>query len=519
MTVQELDREIALLSEEALRLALIKESFLSSHKLDHFVPNPKQYKFFEECGTRMRAGFCGNRFGKSTIGVVEDCCWLLGERPFFPENHPLRRMGIPTPGVKGLVVAEDWDKVHEIFTNAESADRPGKFFEFLPADVVKGTTKTQKGQINSITVKVKIDGRDRESIIIFDTVRSYWNNPRSFESSDWDFIHLDEPVPQELWTAVSRGLLDRGGHSWWLLTPLGFPWMYEHMIAQQVVDPRNHWYFEASMDDNPLLDETAKRLYLESLPEDERQCRQDGKPLAHGRRVYGHFDIKRHIWGSWIKQDPKSEVQIVVPPPKGWKDLHTPPANYCCGYSLDPHPQTPHAVLFTAIAPNGDVYFYDELFDKCLIRELATKIIAKAVLVNLQWQLCDPSAWIENPDTGRCWADTLHENGLFVIRASKDKSNGIMQTQEIWSPTRKTNVYVMPHMTTFLKEIKSYFFDRENKPVDKNDHIMECLYRTVVHDNLTFRAPLKVEDTIYAKDEFNNTSSNYNLDYQQSINI
>jgi len=517
-TVEQIDAEIKQLKEEALRLSLLKEEYLTSSKLKNFVPNPKQYKFFEMCATRMRAGFCGNRFGKSTIGVVEDCCWLLGERPFFPENHPLRRMGIPQHGVKGLVVAEDWDKVHEIFTNAESKDRMGKFFEFLPADVVKGTTKTQKGQINSITVKVKIDGRERESIVIFDTVRSYWNNPRSFESSDWDFIHLDEPVPQELWTAVSRGLLDRGGCSWWLLTPLGFPWMYEHMIAMSVIDPKNHWYFEASMDDNPLLDNVAKKLYLDSLPEDERACRQAGKPLAHGRRVYGHFDEKYHIWGGSVPRDKDGEPVEKILPPKGWVDFRTPPPSYCCGYSLDPHPQTPHAVLFTAIAPNGDVYFYDELFEKCLIRELATKIIAKAVRVNLQWQLCDPSAWIENPDTGRCWADTLHENGLFVIRASKDKENGIIQTQEIWSPTSGRKVYVMPHCVRFIKEIKSYFFDRENKPRDKDDHIMECMYRTVVHDNLTFRAPIDSSSLIIAIDEFNQPQS-YGLDYMGSIKL
>lgn len=517
-TLNDIDAEIAALTEEAVKLSLMKEEMLTSNKLKNFVPNPKQYKFFEMAATRMRAGFCGNRFGKSTIGVIEDCCWLLGERPFFPSDHPLRRLGIPTHGVKGLVIAEDWDKVKEIFTNDDGKDRLGKFFEYLPQESIKKTTCTQKGQINSISIKWKLDGRERESIVTFDTVRSYYNNPRSFESSDWDFIHLDEPVPQELWTAVSRGLLDRGGYSWWLLTPLGFPWMYEHFISNTVVDPKNFWFFEASMDDNPLLDETAKRLYLESLPEDERQCRQAGKPLAHGRRVYGHFDEKRHIWGGWLKRDEHGQLIEPMPLPKGWKDLYSPPDNYLCGYSLDPHPQTPHAVLFVAIAPNGDVYIYDELFEKCLIRELATKIISKSANINLQWQLCDPSAWIENPDTGRCWADTLHEEGLFVIRASKDKSNGIIQTQEIWSPTRQTKVYVMPHCTRFIKEIKAYFFDKENKPIDKNDHLMECLYRTVVNDNLTYREMLKSSDRIYAKDDIS-TDSNYSLEFQNTINI
>lgn len=475
--IAQLDAEIEEIKQEILRTGLAYEEDLQNNKLRHFVPNPKQLEFFQNADKPHRAGFCGNRFGKSTVGVVEDICFAIGERPFFPEGHPLRRLGIPTHGVKILVIAEDWDKVNEIFTNDDGKDRLGKFFEFLPKESIASFTRNQKSVINSISVKWTIDGRQRESLIVFDTVRSYVNNPRAFESSDWDVIHIDEPVMQDLWTASSRGLLDRGGKTWWLLTPLGFPWMYDFMLAQAKKDPSYYWYFEASMDDNPLLNEKAKQVYLDSLPDDERECRQAGKPLAYGRRVYGLFDEKRHLW----------EADWGVPP--GWFDMRTPPKEYYCGYAIDPHPQTPHAVLFTAIAPNGDVFFFDEIFERSTIRELALKINERRARLRVGFELCDPIAWNENQDTKRCWADTLYEEGLYVQRASKDKTSGIIQTQQIFDKKRPHKVWVMPHMKTFLKEIRTYFFDRENKPLDKDDHIMECMYRTVVNDNLRWYPP------------------------------
>jgi len=120
LTDEQLAEEILRVKQEILRLQGEKEEVYRKRRLWFFQPSPKQYKFFENCATKRRAGFCGNRFGKSTLGVVEDCCWLIGYRPFFPEGHPLRTLGIPKHGVKGFVVAEDWDKVKEIFTNDES---------------------------------------------------------------------------------------------------------------------------------------------------------------------------------------------------------------------------------------------------------------------------------------------------------------------------------------------------------------------------------------------------------------
>jgi predicted RNA-binding protein YlxR (DUF448 family) len=130
--------------------------------------------------------------------------------------------------------------------------------------------------------------------------------------------------------------------------------------------------------------------------------------------------------------------------------------------------------------------------------------------------MCDPIAWIENPDTGRCWATTFFDMGLLVVKASKEKTGGIIQTQEIWKPGR--SVYVFPKCVNFIREIKSYFFDKENKAIDKDDHMMENLYRLVVHDNLQYYPVVgKSKPLVYANDEFANTKSD--LSYMESLNL
>jgi len=53
-------------------------------------------------------------------------------------------------------------------------------------------------------------------------------------------------------------------------------------------------------------------------------------------------------------------------------------------------------------------------------------------------------------------------------------------------------------MTNFLREISNYCFDKENKPMDKDDHMMECLYRTVVHNDLAYVEPVSENSDFYS---------------------
>jgi len=469
LTAEQVREQILETKREILRLKQEKEENYRKRRLWFWKPSPKQMAFFEHSLTKRRAGFCGNRFGKSTLGVIEDICWMIGFRPFFPEGHPLRYAGIPRHGVKGLVVAEEWDKVKEIFTNDDSKERQGKFFEFMPEDYIKKVHRNEKGIVDQITVSVELDGATRESIVYFDTVKSFKQAPASFESSDWDFIHIDEPVMNELWIAVSRGLIDRGGYSWWLLTPIKEVWMYNEILENTVKQPNLFWWFEATMDDNPTLTEEDKELYLSQLPDDQRAARRAGKPLAYGRLVFGSYDQDYHVVegvGSWPEpaKPPKSSMVI---------------------FAVDTHPQTPHAGLFIAINPDNSIDIYDEIYEKGKISALCKVILNKCNGCRVHYGLCEPAAWNEDQGSGVNYADMFAVGGVDVIPGSKRKEDAIILTQQLFTQRERT-VRIHKRCVRLLKELKNHYFDKENKPEDKQDHIIECLRRLVIHDNLTY---------------------------------
>ena len=60
-------------------------------------------------------------------------------------------------------------------------------------------------------------------------------NPMGLESSQWDWIHVDEPIPEAMWNAVSRGLMDTGGSAWFTCTPIAEQWINLKFIQLQTI--------------------------------------------------------------------------------------------------------------------------------------------------------------------------------------------------------------------------------------------------------------------------------------------
>jgi hypothetical protein len=116
------DEELLLMKRALLQLQRKKLQNMASYGLAFYHPHAKQDAFHRAGGTRWRLWESGNRSGKSTGGVAEDCSWLLGFRPFYPSTDPAHIAGIPQDRpVKGLVITTDWDKVDEIFTSQRGA--------------------------------------------------------------------------------------------------------------------------------------------------------------------------------------------------------------------------------------------------------------------------------------------------------------------------------------------------------------------------------------------------------------
>jgi len=479
------------INEELRRLDAVRR--LSELKKDFglmfYQPFPKQDMFHKHGHIKRRYVRTGNRFGKSTLGAAEDCAWAFGKRPWYPDSDPACWAGIPKRSTKGLIIVADWDKAHEIFTNPADGQAKGKLLKFLPSEAITRLRRNASGAIYEITVKCIHGG---ESTITLDTIKSFKSNPMGQESSDWDWIHVDEPCPKDMWIANARGLVDRNGSAWFTCTPINQAWINDMFLIRKFIrkeidgsvqKDENHWMVTGSSYDNPHNTAEALAMFENELSDAEKECRIKGMPLALSGLVYKSFD---------------EAVHVLNVPPIGWKDWLHPPKGYTIRVFVDPHPSTPHAVLFAATSPQGFVFYFHEIFRQCLIHDLCDMINEVCEGHEIANVYLDPAGFINNPITGECFADIFYNEGLIPEKAVKDLTGGIMATQaalgkRLRLPDGKLVpvLYFAPHLSETLWEFDHYEWmsDRHDKPVDKDDHMMENLYRSIMHKVDTYVAP------------------------------
>lgn len=446
--------ELLLLKQQRARLLASKVEAMKKDGLPFYHPHPKQDTFHRLSHLR-RGAFTGNRFGKSTMGCAEDCAWLRGERPWYGKDDPARTSNIPQRPVKGLVITTDWDKVEEIWSGVD-----GKLWRYLP----KGTYRVSRNHSGAVDT-VHYRGPFGLSTLRFDTVKSFMSNPQGSESSDWDFIHVDEPCPEKMFKAAARGLVDRNGAAWFTLTALKEPWITDAFEPDGIFRG-NSFFIEGTIYDNPYLSADAIAAYEATLTPDEKECRLFGKPLHKAGLVYKAFQHDKHVLSNL---------------PSGWTSWLEPPPDWSYYLYIDPHPHTPHMVLFLVVDPFGRKYFWNDMFEKCLIRELVNKIrlvLGPRRLIRVR---CDPIAFIDDPVNNTNMATEFLNCGLVVEKASKDLSRGILSVNEALQSD--FHPYFTPECRRTLWEIKRYHWDEETgKPIDVDDHAMECLYRAVLDE-------------------------------------
>lgn len=478
-------------AQHAERLALLRRklelkrqrlSAIRQFGLAFYRPHDIQDRF-HQAGMQFKRRMyrAGNRAGKSTAGCAEDIAWLMGERPWYPEGHVARRGGIPQHPVKLLTITTDWDKVDEIFTSQKGEG--GKAWKFLPKDFVKTTRRNHSGAIDTIECA-------NGSLWRFDTVKSFMANPQGSESSDWDAIHIDEPCPEDMFKAAARGLIDRGGSAWFTLTPLAEFWINDYFFPQETGGQArsNVWAVTATIYDNPYLPADAIAEFEALLTPEERECRLLGIPLHLSGLIYKQFSWDKHV----LKQLPH-----------GWESWLKPPRDYTLYFNIDPHPQTPHAVLFCAVSPMGQRFYYYDLFKHCTVEQLSTSI--KDVLAGRPYAAAriDPLAYVNDPITNSNMATEFWRNGLIVEKATKALEHGILKVQQELG--KDGLVYFSPECRRTLWEIQRYCWDeKDNRPIDRDDHMMENLYRMELSEPRWVdmdQKPLPMSDLVIDKPE------------------
>lgn len=488
-------------SESLKRAKDLRESY----GINFYRPHAKQDRFHSVGEVTGRYARFANRTGKTVCGAAEDVSWCLGGRVFYQNSfdvidgernvvrqhvgskgHPLVTKGIPQRPVKGLLVCSDWDKAKEIFTNQQgSYENWGDLFQLIPKEAIGRSHTSRGGHVDAITIKRLNEFGGGESVLYLDTVESFKHAWRSAESSDFDFIHYDEPPPQAMFIANKRGLTDRNGKFWMNATPVEEMWVNDEfspahkgmlkvpedgMRFRKTKLGGERFVITASIFDNPYISEEGRREFEASLNREERQCRLFGIPMMLAGLVYKEFVYDLHV---------------LCDVPKGWKDYNQPPKDYTIRCAWDVHDAIPQAVLLLATAPNGEVFIYDEIFDDKLIGVTAEALKGKVKDRHVQDQLIDPRAVIESPVTDESILDELAKYDLYFEKGSKDLAGGISKVREhlkLRTSTGMPRIWFSPHLTETLFEIQRYCYNpKTQKPVDKDDHMLENLRRLLLN--------------------------------------
>lgn len=454
---------------------------LTEEKYRYYDPSGKAEEFIDAfaSGENFIVLFsAANGVGKTCVcsNLLAHLFWPTEENPYF-QGEMFKKW----PHLKrGRIVSHP--------TNIEKNIIP-ELKDWFP----RGRYKTSKGNKKFESLWKTDTGWD------FD-IMSYEQDPMEFEGVTLGWAWFDEPPPEAIFKAtVSR--MRRGGIIFIGATPLaGSAYMYDSFAkGNYTVEIKNNEgavlrherkvaYIEADIWSasrtkgirGHLRDEDINNIIAE-YSEDEKQA-----------RIYGKF---QHLVGMVFK---KWDRKVHVIPP-----FHIDLKNYTVYEFLDPHPRNPDALLWVAVDRKGTKYVIDELFVKVnSVEELASRISSKASQYRVVRRMADP--WIFTPNQhlkdGKTLAMELAEYGLSYIEASKARTmsdekikNALNYTEINGHMVKAPEVYVFSTCERTIYEMEHYRWqeytgksaDQHNakeKPVDKDDHMVENLGRCLYND-------------------------------------
>lgn len=461
--------------DDLLAIARETEKIKSSAKfrtLESYdeTAHEKQIEFSKAASKhRMRFFLGGNRSGKSTAGVVESIRLATGNHPFHKKWK--------TP-CKGLIVIQDFE------THGKNILEP-KIAEWCPQGEIVKIDRNQTGAAKKYYFKCG-------SIL---DVASHDQDIKVFEGTDYDFCQFDEPPPRKIFVAVWRGLTDRGGILFMTATPLMSPWLYKIYKKFQSGDPLIWFEMVKTMENavnigegNAELGKKRIQEFASALDDDEKAARLDGEMAQMRGLVFKSWDATHHL----IKP---------FPIPAHWKIYE----------SIDPHPQKPWAISWTAEADSGQKILLRCDYMEGDIEDIASQIlfgrsqlqirgtnnprIVRCLIDNYAsvplWQKSntDPTAErlsvrqeLENyigPSVGGPQVEVAPKNIAQKIELFK----GWLKIRDNLDGGVESHFYVFdtPENAEFVDEIEEYVWDEskdkklKDKPKKINDDILDTI--------------------------------------------
>lgn len=345
-------------------------------------------------------------------------------------------------------------------------------------------------------------------------IMTYEQDPKEFEGVTLGWAWFDEPPPDAILKAtIAR--MRKGGIIFITATPIsGSAHLYD-MFAKGEVEVEvqlregdepvkvKRSVYHVTADVESACKEHGVRGHLEhahivqmvaEYPEDERQA-----------RIYGKF---QHLVGLVFKRFNKL-VHVIKP-------FNVTERDFTVYEYLDPHPRNPDAVLFLAVDRKGTKYVVDELWYKPEdTPDLAARIRNKESQYRINGRWIDP--WAFNRDQHNSdepnLSDKLADEGLTFLPAPKQRTAAdkrietALNYQEVnGHMLRPPELYIFDSCKRTIWELEHYRWDewtgktadkhnRKEKPVDKDDHMIENLGRALISEHFFVEAPVPQRST------------------------
>ena len=481
MKVSDIDKEKE--KERIMALKRLKAYRIQNERYRYYEPNGQAENFINAYGSNdffILINFAANGVGKTAMAAN-----ILANL-MFPTQNPWFRASI----------FHDFPylKRGRIITDASLVDK--NVINELKFWFPKGKYSTSKGG-KHFESKWETKGGWNFDIMTYD------QDPKQFEGVTLGWAWFDEPPPEAILKAtIAR--MRRGGIIMITATPIsGSAHLYDmfsegslevEVVLREGEDPvkvKRSVYTQTS-DLESACKEHGIRGHLEhsdiermiaEYPPDERQA-----------RVYGKF---QHLVGLVFKRWNR-EIHVIPP-------FNVIDRDYVVYEYLDPHPRNEDAVLWVAVDRKGTKYVIDEMYIHPQdVPDLAFKIKNRASQYRVEGRWADP--WIFNKDQhlssiDRNLAEQLSAEGLTYLPAPKQRRaadkrietalnyheiNGLLQ--------RPPELYVFENCKRLIWEMEHYRWDewtgktadkrnRKEKPVDKDDHMIENLGRALISEH------------------------------------
>lgn len=482
---KQIELEILKIKEQEETIKNQIKAYEDTHQIEYIVPYWYQSKVTElfRTGKNIVIMPLSNKTGKTTIGACLVHSWAKGYEPWNPVPDTFEgAVRAVVRGKEGFFMPSSLGKFPPVHIRITGYDWEEHLKRTIVPELKKWalpdeytTTKNNTG--------VEASWTHKKTGSTFNLM-TYSQDPEAYEAFKGNGWWPDEPPPEDVWSAMSRGLFMTGGKIFMSMTPLKEPWiwdtlvrsarpdigiikgvdlwdcphLYDHdlnvlMKCGMTGDESREWLMfqkEEAKTGKKMLD--SEKLLKEKLGNHTVKFQDEfGRTTDMDALTFAFQELHIHRFIKDLKDDnermprvfgiPKHLMGLII---KGYdKDIHVidpfkVPTDWPVTPIIDLHLSTPQALSFFAVDPPGNHYVIDEIWEHLSPEQIADEIIRRKTsnAWDIDTAFIDPlskgdSAYVKNrgmevEDSFSIIERKLSEHSIQLISASKDKKSGIL---------------------------------------------------------------------------------------------